>query len=124
MKIKNFYFLILFIAMTLACSLSNGLPTVSPSPMFTDTSTDISPTETLSPISTLTTTASPSQTFTPLPTDTATLSAPTETLTTEPIPTVQSLRATVTADRLSCRYGPGSEYLYLFALRQTANIKL
>ena len=124
MKIKNFYFLILFIAMTLACSLSNGLPTVSPSPMVTDTSTGIPPTETLSPISTLTTTASPSQTFTPLPTDTATQSAPTETLTTEPIPTVQSLRATVTADRLSCRYGPGPEYLYLFALRQTANIKL
>lgn len=30
----------------------------------------------------------------------------------------------MTADRLSCRYGPGPEYLYLFALRATANIKL
>jgi len=30
----------------------------------------------------------------------------------------------VTAERLSCRYGPGPEYLYLFALRRTANIKL
>lgn len=30
----------------------------------------------------------------------------------------------MTAERLSCRYGPGPEYLYLFALRQTANIKL
>jgi hypothetical protein len=30
----------------------------------------------------------------------------------------------VTAELLSCRYGPGAEYLYLYALRQTANIKL
>ena len=30
----------------------------------------------------------------------------------------------MTAERLSCRYGPGPEYLYLFALRRTANIKL
>ena len=124
MKIRNLYFLILFIAMTLACSLSNGLPTASPSPVATDTSTVISRTETLSPIPTLTTTASPSQTFTPLPTDTATQNAPTETLTLVSIPTVQSLSAKVTADRLSCRYGPGPEYLYLFALRQTANINL
>lgn len=30
----------------------------------------------------------------------------------------------MTADLLSCRYGPGPEYLYLFAFRRTANIKL
>jgi hypothetical protein len=30
----------------------------------------------------------------------------------------------VTADRLSCRYGPGPEYLYLFAFRAGANIEL
>ena len=30
----------------------------------------------------------------------------------------------MTADKLSCRYGPGAEYLYLYALNQTANIKL
>jgi len=30
----------------------------------------------------------------------------------------------VTADHLSCRYGPGPEYFYLFAFRATANIKL
>lgn len=124
MKIKNFYFLIFFIAITLACSISNGIPTASPSPIVADTSTGIPPTETFTPIPTLTETTAPSQTFTPLPTDTATQSAPTETLTTEPIPTVQSISAKVTAERLSCRYGPGPEYLYLFALRQTANIKL
>jgi hypothetical protein len=37
---------------------------------------------------------------------------------------VESLNATVTADLLSCRYGPGPEYLYLFAFRRTANIEL
>jgi hypothetical protein len=37
---------------------------------------------------------------------------------------VESLDARVTADLLSCRYGPGPEYLYLFALRAGANIEL
>lgn len=40
------------------------------------------------------------------------------------LPTVASLKAKVTADRLSCRYGPGPEYLYLFAFRAGANIEL
>jgi len=40
------------------------------------------------------------------------------------MPTVESLNATVTAERLSCRYGPGSEYLYLYGLRKGAKIKL
>ena len=40
------------------------------------------------------------------------------------IPVVASLNASVTADLLSCRYGPGAEYLYLYALNKTANIKL
>ena len=30
----------------------------------------------------------------------------------------------MTADLLSCRYGPGAEYLYLYGLRKGANIKL
>ncbi len=41
-----------------------------------------------------------------------------------PMITVESLKATVTADLLSCRYGPGSEYLFLYGLRKGANIKL
>lgn len=57
----------------------------------------------------------PSPTLTPAPTDT-----PTPT----PIPTVESLKARVTADLLSCRYGPGAEYLYLYGLRGGANIVL
>lgn len=124
MKIKSFYFLVPFIATTLACSLSNGNPTASPSPVIADTSTVIPASETFTPIPTQTASTTASQTFTPVPTDTATQSPPTESPTLVPIPTVHSLRAKVTAERLSCRYGPGPEYLYLFALRQTANIKL
>jgi hypothetical protein len=37
---------------------------------------------------------------------------------------VESLKATVLAGKLSCRYGPGAEYLYLYGLNETANIKL
>jgi uncharacterized protein YraI len=35
-----------------------------------------------------------------------------------------SLQATVNVGLLSCRYGPGPEYLYLYALRKGANVKL
>jgi hypothetical protein len=76
---------------------------------------NISSTETFPPTSTLTLTSTPLPTATPPPTAT-----PTST----PIPVVESLKANVTAELLSCRYGPGAEYLYLYALRQTANIKL
>ncbi len=57
--------------------------------------------------------ATPTQTFTPIPTETPTA-----------IPYVDSLNATVTAGLLSCRYGPGPEYLYLFAFKEGANLTL
>ncbi len=57
------------------------------------------------------------KTDTPQPSETATPSP-------SPVPTVESLKAKVTAELLSCRYGPGAEYLYLYALRAGANIKL
>ena len=84
------------------------------------------PPASLSPVPVSTETSIPStETFTPIPTLTATsTSAPTETPTQTPIPTVESLKAKVTAEKLSCRYGPGALYLYLYALNQTANIKL
>ncbi|HJS18891.1 MAG TPA: hypothetical protein VJ785_09080, partial [Anaerolineales bacterium] len=63
-------------------------------------------------------------TLTPLlPTETST-PLPTETIRPSPIPVVERLKARVTADLLSCRYGPGTEYLYLYALRRGANIEL
>jgi len=114
MKNKQLHLLILFILLTQSCGLSNGGEPASPSPAPADSSTSIPLTGTFTP-------PLPTLTFTPLPTDTP---APTETATLTPIPTVGSLNATVTADKLSCRYGPGAEYLYLYALNATANIKL
>ncbi|MDO8753059.1 MAG: hypothetical protein Q7J80_04110 [Anaerolineales bacterium] len=60
----------------------------------------------------------------PTETSTPTLRAPTETNTPTPILFVDSLKAAVTTDLLSCRYGPGPEYLYLFAFKKGANIRL
>jgi hypothetical protein len=79
-----------------------------------------------SPINTLTTnkpetsipetaTSTPTESLPPPPTSTPPLT---------PISTVESLKAMVIADLLSCRYGPGSEYLFLYGLRKGANIKL
>ncbi len=68
-----------------------------------------------------TATATPAPSSTPPPTDTP---QPTGTFTASPLPTVESLKARVITGLLSCRYGPGPEYLYLYALRETANIKL
>jgi len=80
---------------------------------LTDTLTPPAPTETISATATEASTEAsfPSEAPSPLPTDT-------------PLPTVESLKAKVTADRLSCRYGPGPEYLFLFGFRAGANIKL
>jgi uncharacterized protein YraI len=41
-----------------------------------------------------------------------------------PEPTTASIKASVAVDLLSCRYGPGPAYLFLYALRGGANIKL
>ncbi len=105
----------LLIITSLACSLT--LPSV-PAPTATlnpptEQFTLPAPTETASVIPTypFTDTPAPSETSTPLPSDT-------------PLPTVESLEAVVTATRLSCRYGPGPDYLYLFAYRAGANVKL
>lgn len=57
------------------------------------------------------------------PTDTP-IPLPSETATSSPVSVVESLNAVVSVDRLSCRYGPGSEYLYLYALVKGAKIKL
>ena len=79
----------------------------------TDTVPSLAPTTVILPTQTNTTTETPpvSETASPLPSNTS-------------IPTVENLKATVTTDLLSCRYGPGAEYLYLYALRKTANITL
>jgi uncharacterized protein YraI len=99
---KKFISMVFLFTLT-ACSPAST-PTVEPAPVA---ATIVPPTDAPAPSATLTST--------PIPT-----SSPTVT----PIPFVESLKATVTADLLSCRYGPGPEYLYLFALKKGANIKL
>lgn len=115
MKLRALPFIFLLITAAACASHSGGQPASSAPQPADSTST---------PLAAQTFTHTPpavTPTFTPLPTDTP---APTETSTLTPIPTVESLRAVVTAGKLSCRYGPGAEYLYLFAFNATANIKL
>jgi hypothetical protein len=120
---RKLLFLLLWIITSFACSLTptaipptsaqTKIPTNTPFAPVTDT--PLLPTATgttpVTPTETLTETASPSETASPFPSNTA-------------FPTVESLTASVTADRLSCRYGPGPEYLYLFAFRAGAPIEL
>ncbi|HUG34382.1 MAG TPA: hypothetical protein VMJ90_06400 [Anaerolineales bacterium] len=114
MKFKHGALFILILLTIVSCTSSAGSESASTSPAPAGSPTGVPLTDT--PAS-----PSPTLTATSLPTDTP---APTDTATVTPIPTVESLEATVTAELLSCRYGPGPEYLYLFAFRRTANIKL
>jgi hypothetical protein len=115
---RKLIFPILLILISFACnSTSTPIPdeTSLTNTAFSSTSTFTfpAPTETVSVTRTATVTETPSasETPTPLPSNT-------------PLPTVESLAAMVTAELLSCRYGPGPEYLYLFAFLATAHIKL
>ena len=112
MNFKPGYIFILLLVTTVSCSSAGNnkeaTPTIPQTAIVNPTSTSVPPTETFTP-------APATETPTPLPTETTTPS---------PIPVVESLKAKVTADLLSCRYGPGAEYLYLYALRAGANIKL
>jgi hypothetical protein len=107
----------LWILALFACNLTStpasptlvetDMPTATAFMEVTDTPRPPSASQTLS--------ATPTEAFTetasPFPSNTA-------------LPTVESLKARVTAERLSCRYGPGPDYLFLFAFRGGANIKL
>lgn len=107
---KYFICLLVLVLTSIACNLGATLP-VPAAPTY------IPPSE----IPANTYTSTPSET--PIPTFTFT-PIPTETSTSTPVPVIESLDAKVTADLLSCRYGPGSEYLYLYGLNKGANIKL
>lgn len=100
-------FPILLIITSVACSVtSTSIPSTPPATEIATNTAFSSVTVTLMPLT---------------PTATQTISI---TQTNTSLPTVESLKATVTSDLLSCRYGPGAEYLYLYALRKTANIEL
>lgn len=107
-EMKKFILTLLMPILALACNLASP-PTVSPAPV---TEEFIQP-ATFTPIPATLTPLPPTETFTPIPTATIT-----------PIPFVDEIKATVTADTLVCRYGPGANYLYLFAFVKGANIKL
>jgi len=122
MQNKKLFLPIILMLTLYACSLNNtGQDPAASSTIPASSPISLSVTETFTPIPTLTASAIPSETFTPLPTDTP---VPTDTPTETPLPTVESLKAQVVPDKLTCRYGPGAEYLYLFAFNGTANIKL
>ncbi|HRQ24915.1 MAG TPA: hypothetical protein PLF42_15925 [Anaerolineales bacterium] len=104
---RSVTFLTLIFLLT-ACNLNASPPTIETAPAtqtFIPASTTSSPTDT-----------PPTETSTPIP--------PTETSTPTPIPIVDEMRATVIADKLVCRYGPGANYLYLIAFNKTTPLKL
>jgi len=111
---RKLFFSILWIMTSIACQMTStqGTPTHIETSVVTNTAFS-QVTATLTPLTTQTdpSTETPFPTEIPLPSKTSP-------------PTVESLKASVTADLLSCRYGPGAEYLYLYALQKTANIKL
>lgn len=109
MNTKPYTFILILMLAFTACTAENAPASSTPQPASTSTNISSTATFTLSPIPTLT------STFTPSPADT-----PTQTS----VPAVKSLKAKVIAEKLSCRYGPGALYLYLYALNGTANIKL
>ena len=116
MKQIDFFLFIILILITSACTSNKaGATPAAPIPQPGSTSTNFLPADTSTPRPTFTATFTPTLTDTPAPTNT-----PTNT----PIPTVESLKARVNTGKLSCRYGPGAEYLYLYALNEGANIKL
>lgn len=64
----------------------------------------------------------PALTLTPSPLPPTKTPTPTATLT--PVPTVENLKAKVSADKIICRYGPGRNYLYLIAFNKNTPLRL
>ena len=113
---KYILLIILVICLVLsACSPRDVVELPAEAPQEQASFTPVPP----SPLPSATATALPTET--PLPTETST-PLPTETATSAP--TVEKLKAVVSADLLSCRYGPGPEYLFLYGLKKGANIVL
>jgi hypothetical protein len=114
---KNLLTSLVLIFILAACTLPTDAP---PDPAPVVEANTAAPAAVL-PTPTATASAAP----TPLPpTETFTPAPPTATETPTAVPFVESLEAVVTADLLSCRYGPGAEYLYLYGLKKGANIEL
>jgi hypothetical protein len=109
---NDFYRLFaILVLISVACSFAST-PAAPPTPVTKTSAAPITETATPPP---------PTETLTPVPSFTPT---PTEMPTSSPVPTVESLDARVAADLLTCRYGPGSEYLYLVAFNKNTPIQL
>ncbi len=111
------YFIYLLVLTLTACNLPGSPPNAPAAQAATATQTIAPPTEAA------TNTSIPSETPSPIPTMTFT-PMPTETSTATPVPVAESLDATVTSDLLSCRYGPGAEYLYFYGFSKGIKLKL
>ena len=97
-----------------ATATSIGLPLPSATPLVLSATP---------PPSTLTPTAAPTSTETQTPTAAATSTetqtpTPAQSLTPSVTPTYAVLRGTVNVEKVSCRYGPGPDYLYMYGLRR------
>jgi hypothetical protein len=98
--------LLLLLSFTLsACKVSAGFVPPTATATVVIPSRTPSETATLPPTPSATPTLTPSPTITPIP---------------SPTPTYAILRGKVNVEKVSCRYGPGAPYLYLYGMRQGA----
>ena len=112
---KKTFATLFFLAFVLAACSPASMTVESPQLVATETV----------PLATATASPEASQTSTPLPTETETprpssTPIPSETPSPEPTPTYAILSGTVNVEKVSCRYGPGAMYLYLYGMVQGA----
>jgi uncharacterized protein YraI len=120
MDMKNFLTATLILVfLSTACTLPSNAPSaMTNAPAPAAATNTVAPPAVLSSDTPAPTLAAPTETLTPIPPTAESTSTPTA------VPFVESLDATVTADLLNCRYGPGAEYLYLYGLKKGANIQI
>ncbi len=114
MKFNKLWIFLTILSMGCGTASLATIESSTATPIIFPTETLFSPTELPSPTVFAPPTIPPTETLTPIP-PTATNTA---------IVLVGYLKAKVTADLLSCRYGPGSEYLYLYGLNKDARIRI
>ncbi|MCX7754145.1 MAG: hypothetical protein N2117_02715 [Anaerolineales bacterium] len=113
--------LLFSLILTVSCAPVSPAPT-RPAP--TSFPPSDSPSASSTPLPSATQTSSPTTTSTPSPSPSATgtpTSTPTETVTPTITPTYAPLRGRINTAKVSCRYGPGAMYLYLYGLLEGAN---
>jgi hypothetical protein len=116
---KSVYLTCILMLVLTACTLPSAAP-VDSAPAASSQPQQLTVTDTAAPSAT----PLPSDTPSPTPVPPTETPAPTQTSTPTEVPVVESLKATVTADLLSCRYGPGAEYLYFYGFRKGLKIDL